>query len=158
MSNDSDDGAKLTAVESNSSNKPKEVKDRPEQRKLRGSTCSKGKQSRSRSKHDNCLGVKGGRVSKKLTKSRKFSGAATYQTVFQKAWRNKFDFISPCPVKNTVQCNICLRSIRVGHQGAADIARHAKSESHKKYAAERKSQLTSNLKIKPRKIRYFVLN
>ena len=62
MSNDSDDGAKLTAVESNSSNKPKEVKDRPEQRKSRGSTCSKGKQSRFRSKHDNGLGVKGGMV------------------------------------------------------------------------------------------------
>ena len=123
MSNDSDDGTKLTAVESISSNKPKEVKDRPEQRKSRGSTCSKGKQSRSRSKHDrpNGLGVKGGRVSKKRsnvrsrpgksvsksnTKSRKFSGAATCQTVFQKAWRNKFDFISPCPVKNSVQCNI----------------------------------------------------
>ena len=68
-------------------------------------------------------------------KSSKYLGAFKYKTSFNKEWTKTWPFIAAVvgdPYK--VRCNVCDKTVRIDHQGAADIRSHIQSQAHTKLA------------------------
>lgn len=64
-------------------------------------------------------------------KKAKLSGAAKYQTRFQKEWTTKYPFLSSVHSdRSKYRCNICNKTLSCGHQGEADVKRHISSDAH----------------------------
>uniref|UniRef100_A0A1X7UL81 BED-type domain-containing protein n=1 Tax=Amphimedon queenslandica TaxID=400682 RepID=A0A1X7UL81_AMPQE len=67
--------------------------------------------------------------------SKKFGGAAIYNTKFQESWTKKWPFVQPIKDNSYLfHCTTCCRNISCSHQGEADIVRHSSSEQHKNNA------------------------
>ena len=79
---------------------------------------------------------------------RKWSGAATYRSKFQKVWQQKWPFA--VPVKgdpHCFRCTVCAKTVSCGHQGETDVARHAESIQHQRNTKAVKA--TQKLNFKP---------
>ena len=64
---------------------------------------------------------------------KKWTGAATYKTKYNKEWQKKWPFVTSVKGDpHSFRCTACLRVISCAHMGERDIIRHAESEHHKK--------------------------
>ena len=78
---------------------------------------------------------------------RKWSGAATYRSKFQKVWQQKWPFA--VPVKgdpHCFHCTVCAKTVSCGHQGETDVACHAESIQHQRNTKAVKATWKLNFK------------
>ena len=78
---------------------------------------------------------------------RKWSGAATYNSKFQKSWQHKWPFVQPVKGDlHSFRCTVCAKSVSCGHQGEADVIRHAESAQHQRNTKAVKTSQKLNFK------------
>ena len=80
-------------------------------------------------------------------RGRKWSGAATYKSKFQKVWQQKWPFA--IPVKGDPHCfccTVCAKTVSCGHQGETDVARHVESIQHQRNTKAVKATQKLNFK------------
>ena len=72
---------------------------------------------------------------------KKISGAAYYNTKFNKSWVQKYGCIQPVRNDNcSFLCTVCNKRISCKHQGETDITRHIATASHLSLAKQLESQ------------------
>lgn len=71
---------------------------------------------------------------------RKYQGAATYKSKFQKEWTQAYPFLRE--VQDSFFCTICGRNVSCSHMGRADVERHIGKPMHQANAKSRKTQST----------------
>ncbi len=70
-----------------------------------------------------------------VPKKTKFSGAFVYKTKFSEEWKKTWPFVSSVAGDpHSFRCNICAKTLKCGHQGAADVKDHIAAQGHRKLA------------------------
>ena len=60
----------------------------------------------------------------------RYGGAFKYKTRFKGEWTKIWPFIAIPEDPYSVWCNLCSKTVSIGHQGAADIYSHVQYQVH----------------------------
>lgn len=72
---------------------------------------------------------------------KKFKGASTYKTKYNKEWEKTYPFIRPVhDDPHSFRCSVCMKNLSCAHQGIADVKSHSKAASHQKISKNMASQ------------------
>ena len=79
-------------------------------------------------------------VSPKRKKTNTHVGAARYRSKFKSEWEHIYPVKAVKNDQYSFHCIPCMKNIKCDHQGITDVKAHCKTEAHKKWEKQSKSQ------------------